>query len=122
MKTLLKKMSVAAAMLCCTVLPSASPAQSSTPDIAAGRRERWLMDFGWRFTFGHATNPARDFNAAPASQMFSYFARAGTAVGAVSSDFDGRRWRILNLPRGWEVEARRVENSSGVGDAVILKQ
>jgi hypothetical protein len=93
----LKELSVAAAILCCTIQP-ASPARSLTSDDEVSPRERLLMDFDWRFAFGHATDPARDFDAAPASQMFSYFAKAGTAVGATLPDFDDCSWRLLNRP------------------------
>ena len=80
MKIHLKELSVAAAILCCDIQP-ASPARSLTSDDEVSPRERLLMDFNWRFAFGHATDPARDFDAAPASQMFSYFAKAGARRG-----------------------------------------
>ena len=38
-----------------------------------------LMDFGWRFAFGHATDPAKDFDPAPASEMFNYLTKSGNA-------------------------------------------
>ena len=76
-------------------------------------REKLLMDFGWRFAFGNATNPAEDFDPASASQTFSYFAKAGTAVGAAEEDFDDSGWRKLNLPHDWAVEAPFDERGSG---------
>lgn len=76
-------------------------------------REKLLMDFGWRFAFGNATNPAEDFDPAPASQTFSYFAKAGTAVGAAAEDFDDSGWRKLNLPHDFAVEAPFDERGSG---------
>ncbi|HVM59769.1 MAG TPA: beta-galactosidase GalA [Verrucomicrobiae bacterium] len=68
----------------------------------SGGRERLRMDFGWRFAFGHATDPSRDFD--PAGSFFTYFAKAGTAAGAAAMDFDDRGWRVLNLPHDWAVE------------------
>jgi beta-galactosidase len=112
MKIRLKELSVAAAILCCAI-PPASLAQSLTSGAGACPRERLLMDFDWRFAFGHATDSARDFDAAPASQMFNYFAKAGTAGGAPSPDFDDRGWRLLNLPHDWAVEAPFSERGSG---------
>ena len=41
-----------------------APAQSAPPATAATApgRERLLLDFGWRFHFGHAADAAQDFN------------------------------------------------------------
>jgi beta-galactosidase len=84
-------------------------AQSSPP---ASGRERLLMDFNWRFAFGHATDPAKDFDPDPAGTAFSYLAKAGTAAGAASADFDDRGWRMLNLPHDWAVEVPFSERGS----------
>jgi beta-galactosidase len=65
-------------------------------------RERLLMDFGWRFALGHATDAKKDFNHA--TGYFSYFAKAGYGDGPASKDFDDRPWRTLNLPHDWAVE------------------
>ena len=40
--------------------PQAEGAPSQTPTPSAGR-ERLLLDFGWRFHFGDADDPAKDF-------------------------------------------------------------
>jgi len=60
------------------------------------------MDFDWRFAFGNATDPSKDFD--PANSFFSYLAKAGLAAGAAAADFDDRGWRTLNLPHDWAVE------------------
>ncbi len=73
--------------------------QSAT---AANGRERLLMDFGWRFAFGHANDAEKDFNHA--TGYFSYFAKAGYGDGAASKSFDDRSWRMLDLPHDWAVE------------------
>ena len=49
-------------------------------------REHLLMDFGWRFAFGHPYDPAKDFNNG--TGYFSYFAKAGYGDGAAAKDFD----------------------------------
>jgi beta-galactosidase len=76
-------------------------------------RERLLMDFGWRFAYGHATDPAKDFDPAPVGTGFSYLAKAGTAAGAAKADFDDHGWRTLNLPHDWAVEVPFDERGSG---------
>ena len=65
-------------------------------------RERLLMDFGWKFALGHATDVKKDFNHA--TGYFSYFAKAGYGDGPASKNFDDRPWRTLNLPHDWAVE------------------
>ena len=67
-----------------------------------GTREHLLMDFGWRFALGHATDTKKDFNHA--TGYFSYFAKSGYGDGPAAKDFDDRMWRKLNLPHDWAVE------------------
>ena len=88
------------------LLAIAGPVLAAAP---AGR-ERLLMDFNWRFAFGHATDPTRDFD--PANNFFTYFAKAGDGVGAAAADFDDRGWRVLNLPHDWAVEVPFSERGS----------
>jgi beta-galactosidase len=46
-------------------MPDASPEQVSSSQAAQGPgpslRERLLLDFGWRFHFGHANDANKDF-------------------------------------------------------------
>ena len=76
-------------------------------------REQLLMDFGWRFAFGHATDPAKDFDPAPASEMFNYLTKSGNARGAAQANFDDSGWRKLDVPHDWAVEAPFDERGSG---------
>ncbi len=69
------------------------------------------MDFGWRFAFGHATDPSRDFGHA--TGQFSYFAKAGYGAGASAPEFDDRGWRALDLPHDWAVEVPFDPRGSG---------
>jgi beta-galactosidase len=73
--------------------------QSTTP---VQTRERLLMDFGWRFAFGHATDVAKDFGHA--TGHFSYYAKTGNGAGAAALAFDDSAWRRLDLPHDWAVE------------------
>jgi len=38
--------------------------QQSDNSASGAGRERLLLDFGWRFHFGHASDPAKDFGYA----------------------------------------------------------
>ncbi|HSH95714.1 MAG TPA: beta galactosidase jelly roll domain-containing protein, partial [Roseimicrobium sp.] len=62
-------------------------------------RERLLMDFDWKFAFGHATDVSKDFNHA--TGQFSYLAKAGLGSGASARGFDDSGWRKLDLPHDW---------------------
>jgi len=42
-------------------LKTLSPCGAKEPQQATSRRERFLLDFGWRFHLGHACDPSRDF-------------------------------------------------------------
>ena len=66
------------------------------------QREHLLMDFGWRFAFGHPYNPEKDFGTG--TGYFSYFAKAGYGDGAAAPNFDDRSWRLLDVPHDWAVE------------------
>ncbi len=71
------------------------------------------MDFGWRFAFGNATDPSKDFDPAPANEAFNYLTKTGNGQGAAKADFDDRGWRKLDLPHDWAVEAPFDERGSG---------
>jgi beta-galactosidase len=76
-------------------------------------RERLLMDCGWRFALGHAADPARDFDPAPAGNQFSYLAKAGFAAGAAAPGFNDQSWRKVDLPHDWAVELPFERRGSG---------
>lgn len=82
------------------ILFTISPITVADADNPA--RERLLMDFGWRFAFGHPFDPQKDFNNG--TGYFSYFAKAGYGDGAAATNFDDRTWRIVDLPHDWAVE------------------
>jgi len=65
-------------------------------------REHQLLDFGWRFALGHATDYTKDFTTG--TSYFSYFAKTGYGDGAASAQFEDRTWREVDLPHDWAVE------------------
>jgi len=73
----------------------------ATAQTPAGR-EHLLMDFGWRFAYGHPFDPKQDFYNGTGS--FSYFTKTGYGDGAAALGFDDRAWRQLDLPHDWAVE------------------
>lgn len=59
------------------------------------------LDRGWKFHFGHAGDPSKDFNFGIAN----LFSKSGKAEGtAVDPGFDDSGWRTLDLPHDWAVE------------------
>ncbi len=64
-------------------------------------RKKTNMDEGWRFHFGHAGDPAKDFNYSLAT---IYSKSGGTAGTAIDPKFNDSTWRVLNLPHDWAVE------------------
>jgi beta-galactosidase len=80
--------------------PFFTPLLGDSNDDAMKRagRERLLLDFGWRFHFGHADDPAKDFGFTGNFQKTGNFVPAGTLA------FDDSQWRTLDLPHDWAVE------------------
>ena len=75
---------------------------------AVAPREQLLFDFGWKFQFGHASDPARDLG-------FGYgqgdFAKTGDFAFS-KAKFDDSKWRTLNLPHDWAVELPFVRDEA----------
>jgi beta-galactosidase len=79
---------------------SRAGAIAATPEIDLSPREQLLLDFNWRFLFGHGTDPARDLKFGYHSDDFAKTAQFDFAKVA----FDDSKWRALNLPHDWAVE------------------
>src|SRR3569833_3017353 len=75
--------------------PLTVPALLVSPTPGAGR-ERLLLDFGWRFHFGHACDPSKDFDFGTAGA--GNFQKTGIFMPAASGSFDDGDWREINLP------------------------
>lgn len=69
---------------------------ASSPNNAL--RQRLLLDFGWRFHLGHATDPALDFG------YNGSFQKTGNFLRASSIAFDDSDWTPVDLPHDWAVE------------------
>jgi len=59
------------------------------------------MDANWKFHFGHAADPDKDFNYSTRT----IFAKSGAATGtAIDPRFNDSSWRTLDVPHDWVVE------------------
>ena len=75
----------------------------ATPDSPGPRtgRERLLLDFGWRFHFGHANDAAKDFGFGGGRPAASR--RPGDFLPRHLA-FDDSDWKPVDLPHDWAVE------------------
>jgi len=63
-------------------------------------REKISMDKNWKFHFGDAAETQNDFN-----YNINYnLAKAGSAKGCITADFNDASWRTLDVPHDWAVE------------------
>src|ERR1039457_146082 len=82
-------------------LVGGSPGVTSAEALAAvAPREQLLFDFGWKFQFGHGTDPTRDLGFGNGQGDFAKTGDFDFAKGK----FDDSKWRTLNLPHDWAVE------------------
>ena len=67
------------------------------------------FDDDWKFHFGHANNPDKDFNYGVAN----IFSKSGNGSKTpIDYKFNDNDWRILNLPHDWAVELPFVESTN----------
>ncbi|MEI7983063.1 MAG: hypothetical protein WCI71_15540, partial [Bacteroidota bacterium] len=76
------------------------PGGRITAQSGAGRKTV-LFDQNWKFHFGHAGDPSKDFNY----RVANIFSKSGKAENsAIDPKFDDTAWRTLDLPHDWAVE------------------
>jgi beta-galactosidase len=75
--------------------------------VTANAQKKINFDEGWKFHFGHAANPDKDFNYSTAT---IYSKSGGAAKTAIDSKFADSTWTDINLPHDWAV-ALPFENS-----------
>ena len=79
-----------------------APAQPGQVQTGAGGpplRERSLLDFGWRFHFGHADDAAKDFGFG--SGRSGGFQKTGNFLPPSDLAYDDNDWRPVDLPHDW---------------------
>jgi len=84
--------------------------QKQVVESVSDIRQHQLMDFGWKFALGHATDYAKDFGTS--TGYFTYLAKAGYADGAAAVQFKDSAWREVDLPHDWVVELPFSESAS----------
>jgi beta-galactosidase len=82
-------------------LISGNPGLTSAEALPAiAPREQLLFDFGWKFTLGNGSDPAKDLGFGNGQ---GDFAKTGEFEFA-KAKFDDSKWRTVNLPHDWAVE------------------
>jgi beta-galactosidase len=81
---------------------AAPAAPGSSP--AAGR-EAVLLDAGWRFALGHASDRSRDWGFGGDME----YSKIKSWNGPARPDFKDAAWRLLDLPHDWVVELPFVD-------------
>ncbi|MGM9706711.1 MAG: beta-galactosidase GalA [Prevotella sp.] len=68
------------------------------------QREQICFDLGWRFHFGHAGDPVKDFGCG--TEYFNYLTKAASIhnEGPYSMKFDDSSWQPVDLPHDFVVQ------------------
>ena len=71
---------------------------------AQSQRERINFDKDWKFAFGDASSPAKDFGCG--TEYFNYLTKAASIhnEGPYSQKFDVSSWASVDLPHDWVVD------------------
>jgi beta-galactosidase len=81
-----------------TMIAGEAQARTGAASEPAGGRERLLLDFGWRFHLGHATDAEKDFN------FRGNFSKTGNFGPVATVLFDDSDWEAVDLPHDWAIE------------------
>jgi beta-galactosidase len=72
-------------------------------------REKINMDNGWKFHFGDASDPSKDFNYG----IVNIFSKTAKAEGtAIDRKFNDSAWNNVQIPHDWAVELPFVQSSN----------
>ncbi|ADV83435.1 beta-galactosidase GalA [Terriglobus saanensis] len=82
---------------------------------AIAPREQLLFDFGWKFKFGHGTDPSKDLEFGYGQADFS---KTGEFKFA-KAEFNDSDWVPVRLPHDWAVALPSVHDDSGTGDSQL---
>ena len=79
----------------CAIVPDRTIAADSA------NRQRLSMDFGWKFSLGHANDMAKDFDYMGGDPYGN--AKTGDIAGPPHPDFDDSVWKVVDVPHDWGV-------------------
>ena len=75
-------------------------------------RENILLDEGWKFAFGNAADPQKDFGCG--TEYFNYLTKANSIhnEGPYSTKFDDSKWQEVRVPHDWVSTLPYASNAS----------
>ncbi len=82
--------------------PASQSGQVQSSPGQAALRERMLLDFGWRFHFGHADDATKDFGFG--SGRSGGFQKTGGFLSPSNLVYDDNDWKPVDLPHDWAIE------------------
>ena len=84
-----------------TILLTALGSVLSMVLSAQSVRETICLDKGWKFAFGHAADPAKDFGCG--TEYFNYLTKASSIhnEGPYTAKFDDTAWQEVQIPHDW---------------------
>ena len=93
--------SVVAILLIVGLQASAWGEPTENPVSGSASRERFRMDFGWKFSLGHVSDVVRDFDYMGGDPYGN--AKTGDLAGPPHRRFDDSGWETVDVPHDWGV-------------------
>jgi beta-galactosidase len=84
-----------------TAIGMSEAAAQTQPAPTPQMRERALLDFGWRFHFGHANDSAKDFGFGAGRS--GGFQKTGGFLAPSNLSYDDSEWTAVDLPHDWAI-------------------
>lgn len=80
--------------------------------MADNVREKILIDEGWKFAFGNAADPAKDFGCG--TEYFNYLTKANSIhnAGPYAQKFNDSTWVSVTIPHDWVTNLSYARNAS----------
>ena len=80
--------------------------------MADNVREKILIDEGWKFAFGNAADPAKDFGCG--TEYFNYLTKANSVhnAGPYAQKFNDSTWVSVTIPHDWVTNLPYARNAS----------
>ena len=88
-------------LLCSIVLVLCVMGVQAAENGAGNVRQTIRLDKGWKFSFGHAGDPKKDFGCG--TEYFNYLTKASSIhnEGPYAQKFDDSGWQEIQLPHDW---------------------
>ena len=88
-------------LLCSIVLVLCVMGVQAAENGAGNVRQTIRLDKGWKFSFGHAGDPKKDFGCG--TEYFNYLTKANSIhnEGPYAQKFDDSGWQEIQLPHDW---------------------